>query len=289
MAGVRADYDSRLKSSKGWVDPRATIFWDPRPGTTLSAGVGLFGKPPEPGELTELFGNTELVPSRAAHYTVGLKQALPWGSSFEATGFYKYLWRLVTPIARDESDPADAPSLSNAGRGEAIGAEFLLRKDLAKGLFGWLSYTWSRSIRRDDPSQSSYPDWHLFDLDQTHNLTLAASYRLPRGWIVGTRIRWVSGNPYTPWESSYRDPSGGYVGIPSDDVNSLRVGPFFQADFRVDKRWVYESWMFAVYLDIQNVTNHENVEFRVPTYDFSSTVELPGLPFCPSIGLRAEW
>lgn len=290
VGGLRADYDSRLRSSKGWIDPRATLFWDARPGTTLSAGAGLFGKPPEPGELTELFGYTGLVPSRAAHYSIGLRQELPWGSRFEATGFYKYLWRLVTPEYRTESTPDDAPRLSNSGRGEAIGAEFLLRKDLAKGLFGWVSYTWSRALRRDDPSQPSYPDWHLFDLDQTHNLTLAASYRLPREWIVGARVRWVSGNPYTPWDGRYLDASTGrYVGIPSADVNSLRVGPFFQADLRVDKRWVYESWMFAIYLDVQNVTNHRNVEFRVPTYDYASTVEFPGLPFFPSIGLRAEW
>ena len=289
VGGLRADYDSRLKTARGWIDPRATLFWDPRPGTTLSAAVGVFGKAPEPGELTELFGSTSLVPSRAAHYTVGVRQGLPWGSSLEATAFYKSLWRVVSSV--HVTNPADGtPRLSNEGRGEAIGAELLLRKDLAKGLFGWISYTWSRALRLDDPSQRSYPDWHLFSLDQTHNLTVILSYRLPGEWIVGTRIRAVSGNPYTPYDGHYAvADKGGYLGIPSSDILSRRVSPFFQADVRVDKRWVYERWMMSIYLDVQNATNASNAELRVPSYDYTSTVEIPGLPIFPTLGLRAEW
>jgi TonB family protein len=287
VGGLRADFDSRLKTARGWVDPRATIFWDPRPGTTLSAAAGLFGKAPEPGELTELFGSTSLIPSRAAHYSVGVRQALPWGSSLEATGFYKSLWRVVSGVNLDAVGD-DAPRLSNEGRGEAIGAELLLRKDLAKGLFGWISYTWSRALRLDDPSQISYPDWHLFGLDQTHNLTLVLSYRLPGEWIVGTRVRMVSGNPYTPVIGHFIE-EGRYRCAASPDVLSRRVGPFFQADARVDKRWVFERWMFAMYLDVQNATNRANAEFRVPSYDCTQQITIPGIPVFPTIGLRAEW
>jgi outer membrane receptor protein involved in Fe transport len=289
VAGLRADYDSRLKSARGWIDPRASVFWDPMPGTTLSAAAGVFGKAPEPGEMTKLFGNTLLVPSRAAHYSLGLKQALPWGTQFEATGFYKSLWRLPTGTLAT-SAAGEPLNLSSKGRGEAIGAEFLLRKELARGLFGWVSYTWSRALRLDDPTVPSYPDWHLFDLDQTHNLTLIVSYRLPGEWIVGTRIRAVSGNPYTPTVGHVLDAdTGRYQCIPSSDVLSGRLAPFFQADARIDKRWVFESWMMALYVDVQNVDNRSNAEFRVPTYDCTGTVTIPGLPIFPTLGLRAEW
>jgi TonB family protein len=289
VGGLRADYDSRLKTSRGWLDPRATLFWDARPGTTLSAAVGLFGKAPEPGELTKLFGNPDLVPYRAAHYSVGVRQALPWKSSVEATAFYKSMWRMVASVY--QARPGEGtPLLSNEGRGETIGAEFLVRKDLARGLFGWISYTWSRAIRLDDPSQPSYADgWHLFPLDQTHNLTAVLSYRLPGEWIVGTRVRVVSGNPYTPYVAHYLGPDGRYQGVPSPDILSRRLEPFFQADVRVDKRWVYASWMLSAYLDVQNATNRANAEFRVPSYDYTSQVSIPGLPVFPSLGLRAEW
>jgi TonB family protein len=289
VGGLRADFDSRLETARGWVDPRATLFWDPRPGTTLSAAAGLFGKAPEPGELTTLFGNPALVPSRAAQYAIGVKQQLPWGSSVEATGFYKSLWRLVASVDQATAG-RDIPRLSNAGRGEVIGAEFLLRKDLARGLFGWLSYTWSRSLRLDDPSMPSYPDWHLYGLDQTHNLTLVVSYRLPGEWIVGTRVRAVSGNPYTPNVGHVLDAdTGSYQCVASPDLLTRRLQPFFQADARVDKRWVYESWMLSMYVDVRNVSNHSNAEFRVPSYDCTDYVTIPGLPIFPTIGLRADW
>jgi TonB family protein len=289
VAGLRADFDSRLRSARGWLDPRATAFWTVRPGTVLSAAAGLFGKPPEPGELTRLFGNPELVPSRAAQYSAGIRQELPWGASLEATGFYKSLWRLVTFTNATRPDGSLVRD-SNEGRGEAIGAEFLLRKDLAKGLFGWIAYTWSRSLRLDDPTVGSYPDWHLFALDQTHNLTLVLSWRLPGEWILGSRVRLVSGNPYTPYVGHVLDAdTGRYQCVPSNDVLSRRLSPFFQADARVDKRWVYESWMFSLYLDVQNVTNRTNAEFRAPTYDCGGQVVIPGLPILPSFGLRAEW
>jgi TonB family protein len=287
VGGLRLDSDSRLRTARAWLDPRLSAFWEPVDGTTLTAAAGLFGKPPEPGEMTALFGNLDLVASRAAHYAVGVRQALPWESSAEATLFYKSLWRLVTPTnAVEGTEPL---RLSNEGRGESIGAEFLLRKELARGLFGWVSYTWSRALRLDDPTIAGYPDWHLFGLDQTHNLTVVLSYRLPGDWIVGTRVRAVSGNPYTPYVGHVLQESGRYQCIASPDVLSARVGPFFQADARLDKRWVYDDWMLALYVDVQNATNRSNAEFRVPSYDCTSQVEIPGLPIFPSIGLRGEW
>jgi len=289
VAGLRFDSDTRLKTARAWLDPRLSLFWEPRPGTLLSAAAGLFGKAPEPAQLTATFGNEDLVPSRAAHYSLGLRQALPWRSSFEVTGFYKSMWRLPTPTLA--TDASGSPlHLSSEGLGRAYGLELFLKKNLSRGLFGWITYTWSRAERRDDPTQPTWPNWHLFPLDQTHNLILALSYRLPGEWIVGTRVRWVSGNPYTPYVAHVMDAdTGRYQCIPSSDVLSRRVSPFFQADARVDRRWVFRSWMLSGYVDVQNVTNRTNAEFRVPSYDCTDQVVLPGLPLFPSLGLRAEW
>ena len=60
--------------------------------------------------------------------------------------------------------------------------------------FGWLAYTLSRSERRDNPGDAL----HLFQYDQTHILTVLGSYKLGRGWEVGARFRYVTGDPYTP-------------------------------------------------------------------------------------------
>ena len=82
--------------------------------------------------------------------------------------------------------------------------------------------------------------------------------------------------------------SGRFQCIPGSPYSS-RLGGFFQADARVDKRWVFDRWMFSTYLDVQNVSNTQNAEFRFPNYDCSQTVAIPSIPLFPTLGLRAEW
>ena len=161
---------------------------------------------------------------------------------------------------------------------------------MTRRLFGWIAYTLSRSIRQDDPTSPTYPAWHPFGLDQTHILALVLSYRLPGEWILGTRMRAVSGNPYTPAVGNVYDAdSGRFQCIPSSGTYSGRLPGFFQADARLDKRWVFDRWMFNLYVDVQNATNRENAEARFPGYDCTSTVVIPSIPVFPALGFRAEW
>jgi hypothetical protein len=100
----------------------------------------------------------------------------------------------------------------------------------------------------------------------------------------------VSGNPYTPVEGAVYDAdTGRYQCIPGPARLSARLPGFFQADARLDKRFVFEDWMMSVYLDVSNVTNRENAEFRFSSYDCRSSVPVPSVPIFPALGLRAEW
>ena len=49
-------------------------------------------------------------------------------------------------------------------------------------------------IKGDVPSATGTT---VFDFDQTHILTLIASYDFPLNWRIGARFRLVSGKPYT--------------------------------------------------------------------------------------------
>jgi TonB family protein len=288
VGGVRVDANERYGIWRSWVDPRAAAFFDAAPGTVLLAAAGLFGSFTQAPQTSQVFGNPHLDPQRGLHLSLGVRQDLPWSSKLEVTGFYKDLWSLVVPTAALAPD-GRALRYSNAGVGETIGLEVLARRELSRGLYGWLSYTWSRALRRDDPTNPYFPDYRLFQLDQTHVLAVIVSYRLPQEWIVGTRVRAVSGNPTTPNLGAVLDAdTGRFQCIPGRPYSS-RLTPFFQADARVDKRWVFESWMLSAYLDVQNVTNRDNAEFRFPNYDCTQTVAIPSLPFFPSLGLRAEW
>jgi outer membrane receptor protein involved in Fe transport len=289
VGGVRVDSDTRVEHGKPWVDPRIAAFLDVDAATVLTAAAGIFGSAPSAEETSRVFGNPALGPTRALHLSLGARRELPWAARAELTGFYKSLWSLVVPTRALDAE-GTALHLSNEGRGEVIGLELLVRRELARGLFGWLAWSWSRSIRRDDPTSASYPDWHLFELDQTHVIALILSYRLQGDWTLGTRVRAVTGNPYTPWDGSVLDAdTGRYQCLPSRRALSARLPGFFQADARLDKRWVFASWMLSLYLDVQNVTNQENAELRFPSYDCTEDVPIPSIPFFPALGLRAEW
>jgi TonB family protein len=288
VTGLRADAEERFGITKTWLDPRAAAFFEAAPRTTLYAAAGLFGSAPQPQQTSKTFGNPDLDAERGLHLSLGVRQALPWSSRLEVTGFYKELWDLVVPTRALDAEGRGL-RYSNKGRGENIGLELLAKRELAQGLFGWISWTWSRSLRRDDPTDANYPRWRLFQFDQTHILAFILSYRLPREWIVGTRIRAVSGNPTTPAIGAVlNSDTGRFQCIPGAPL-SQRLPGFFQADARVDKRWVFERWMFTAYLDVQNVTNRENAEFRFRNFDCSQVAVIPSIPFFPSLGLRAEW
>ena len=129
----------------------------------------------------------------------------------------------------------------------------------------------------------------VFDFDQTHILTLLGTYNLPQNWSIGGRFRLVSGNPTTPIVGSVYDSGNDtYVRV-AGEPNSERSKAFHQLDIRVDKRWIFDRWTLNLYLDVQNVYNRMNQEGEVYSYDYSERADLTGLPFIPSLGIRAEF
>jgi hypothetical protein len=71
--------------------------------------------------------------------------------------------------------------------------------------------------------------------------------------------------------------------------NSGRMPPFHQLDVRVDKRWVYESWMLTVYADIQNTFDRHNPEGIEYNFDYTQHEYVSGLPLILLFGVRGEF
>jgi hypothetical protein len=70
---------------------------------------------------------------------------------------------------------------------------------------------------------------------------------------------------------------------------SARVPAFHQLDIRVDKRWIYNSWMLTAYLDLQNVYNRANPEEVQYNFNFRKSQYSQGLPIYPILGLKGEF
>jgi outer membrane receptor protein involved in Fe transport len=285
VPGIRFDYFSRVDETA--LAPRMAVRLALTDKWTLKGGVGLYHQEPSFDETAETFGNPDLNPESAVHYSAGVEYKPLPHLTLDVTGFYKDLRNLVsrTDATVERGGEIVPQNYDNGGVGRVYGLELLVRHEFANNFTGWIGYTLSRAERRDTGAD----EWRLFDYDQTHILNVLGTYELPRNWTLGFRWRLVSGNPYTPRVGSvYMVDDASYSPI-YGAPNSDRLPPFHQLDIRIDKRWVFENWILSAYLDLQNVYNRANTEGFSYNYDSSEKRPQQGLPILPVLGIKGEF
>lgn len=245
----------------------------------LKAGVGVYSQLAQPAELSLSFGNPLLLPQFGTTYLGGFESEPTSTLFIQGQFFYKDLRSMIVGDSETR--------YSNGGLGRVIGGDFLLRQRLWRGLFGWVAYTLSRSERRNSPDEP----WRLFRYDQTHILTLVASYKLPWWGIeVGMRFRYVTGNPTTPTIGALRSATDQNYAAIQGGTFSERLPDFHQLDLRIDKTWTFNRWKLGLYLDIQNLYNRSNTESLVyGGRQLYQSAPISGIPFFPNLGLRADF
>ncbi|MEY4578836.1 MAG: hypothetical protein RL701_3539, partial [Pseudomonadota bacterium] len=250
----------------------------------LRGAVGVYHQPPLAEDLSAVFGNPTLGPAQALHFLLGSNLRLSDAISFEITGFFSRQSELVTRSPRIAPQLAEA--LVSRGFGRAYGGQILLRHNLTNHLFGWISYSLVRSQRID----GGIGDYRLFDYDQTHVLTVLASYQLGAGFEIGGRFRYATGYPRTPVEGAVYDSRTDTYQPVFGEHNSIRIPDFYAFDVRASKRFHFDSTTeFEVYVDVQNVTDHRNPEEIIYNGDFSKKSYITGLPILPVLGAKLVW
>jgi TonB family protein len=274
--GSRVDYFEEIDEYT--FDPRLAGHYALGETTTLRGGVGMFSQPPQFQESSPVLGNPNLEPTRTLHVGTGIDQEIDEGITVGLDGFYKHLYDRVvgTPTGQ-------APYLINDGVGRIYGMELAVKVMPRGRFFGYLSYTLSRSERRDRGS-----GWRLFDFDQPHILTVAGIYRLGNGWEAGATFRLVSGNPDTPIQGASENLSTGLFSPAYGALNSIRSPAFHRLDLRVEKQWKFSAWKLALYLDLQNAYNRANSEGLACDFEYRECTQIRGLPIIPNLGLRGE-
>lgn len=279
IMGVRLDWYSEIDA---WsVDPRLVSVVTIEDKNRIKFGGGLFSQPPEFQESSATLGNPNLRPFRALHLGLGYERDFDDGIQAGMELFYKYLWD--RPIS---DTPENGGGFINGGVGQIYGLELSGRiEPRGRRYFGFLSYTFSRSERRDLVGTP----WRLFDFDQTHILSASFTYMLGDGWEVGGTFRLVSGNPQTPAVPFGRlNINSGVVNAINGAINSERAPFFHRLDLRIAKKWEFADWNFSVYLDLQNSYNASNPEGFVYDWRFVNQSDISGLPIIPSLGVQGE-
>ncbi|MEZ4464400.1 MAG: TonB-dependent receptor [bacterium] len=277
VPGLRVDHATDLDATA--VQPRLAARWAVAEGTTLKGSAGLYVEAPDIALTNATFGNDHLGYERSAQYSAGIEQHLGEVVSLDVTGFFKSFDDLAVKV------PDPAVKVSGQGEGRAYGAEVLLRHAPRGRFHGWIAYTWLRSERRDAPDDAYRP----FDLDQTHHLSVVGQLRLGPTWEVGTRFRYVTGNPDTPLTGATYDSDVDTFVPRAGRYNSDRLPAFHELDVRVDKRWLFDTWTLTTYLEVQNVYNRANPEGFSYNYDYTRRTSVAGLPLLPSFGVRGDF
>lgn len=261
-------------------DLRLAAGWKPIDATVFTLTAGLNHQAPSPDESARSIGNLDLLPERSAYLNLGVSQRLGEVFSIDLQGFWKELDQLIVPAASFGGVPYE-----NTGTGTVYGGEALVRLQHPI-LDAWVAYTLSRSRRVDRPGEPE----RFFSFDQTHVVALVAGVQLGAGWRFGTRLRYSTGNPFTPLEPAYFD-AGADVWVPRAAAAPLsqRAGAFFQLDLRIDKTFLFDDWRLNLYLELNNTTNRANIESVQYTDDFRSRDDITGLPLLPSLGIRGSF
>lgn len=284
LPGVRVGYYNQTKEFL--PEPRFALRYALPHGLTLRGATGLYDEAPTPQNLDPTFGNPDLKAQNAIHGTIGAEKDFRDGASagwvVSSDLFYKHLYHLVENSS--QLNAAGRPEYyNNKGTGKVFGAEFLVKYQ-SKKWSGWVAYTLSRSNRTYPPASEQ-----IFQYDQTHNLILIGEREFGKNWKFSGRFRLTSGDPYTPITGGTYDVDNDVYLPTSGGTYSQRLEPFYQLDFRFDKKWIFESWILTGYLDIENATNHANVQQINYSYNYQQRATITGLPLLPTLGIKGEF
>ncbi len=287
IPGARFDIMRYFGNTRMSVDPRITARYQMLPKTTIKAAAGLYSNHPEPREVNDQYGNPNLVLEHAAHFSLGVEQKIFKALSLDVQGYFIWRYDSVVPTKQVKvtGDGVRRLQFLNEGSGYSTGMELILKHDVTRHFYGWLAYTLSMSKAQEKPDG----DHVFFAFDQTHILTLVASYRIGWGWELGARFRLVSGRPDTPVLGGIYDSDINKYTRLTGEKFSNRLPVFHQLDFRAEKTWIFELWRLSVYLDIQNVYNATNAEATLWDYRFRESGPLQGLPFLPTLGIKGSF
>ncbi len=286
IPGLRLDYYGAIGRTS--ISPRLATRWKVSDDVTLKGGVGLFTQPPLPNESDRAFGNPDITFEKAMHYAVGSEWRILDYLELDSTLFYRDMSDIVTStsdVRTDSNGNAQLVKYDNSGKGRAYGLEVLLRHYPQHRFFGWLAYTLSRA-ERWDPVKKLYAP---FRYDQTHILTLVAGYNLPYNIDISSRFRLVSGSPYTPVVGSVWDADQDHYRPVYGSELSARHGTFHQLDLRIDKKFIYDTFIIGAYVDVLNVYNATNEEGTDYNYNYRKSAPVPGLPIIPTLGVNGRF
>lgn len=281
------------------IDPRINGHVTLSETATLRGSLGRFHQPPSPAHFDEFADNLKARSSYVDQATVAVELSPQPDLLASVTGFFHEGRKTLVDI-RDKSIRPTGIDLdlvfrelleeqiglyayqANVGRQRTYGIETAVRYDTPKYRV-LANFAWSRSKRRYEPALKE--GWVPYGLDQPLRLNLLAATTAYR-WNFGGRLTAVSGNPVRVVPEG----TPGNFDVEPERVLQ-RLPTFWQLDLRIDRTWKKSWGAMMLFFDIQNVTNHRNIEYRDSYIDETNKYryeDVRGLPIIPYIGVQFD-
>jgi hypothetical protein len=258
--GGRVDHYDILSEAR--VSPRAGLTVRLTEALSLNASTGSYYQQPAFLFVSAFPQNASLVPWRADHYVTGLAWSPRADLRVTAEAYrktysdYPVASGLPTLSLANIGDTFNVREilfpLTSAGTGYSQGMEFFVEKRLTSKLYGQgnLSFSRTRHAGRDGVLRPG-----SFDYPVVFNLL--GGYRLSPAWEISGRMSYLSGRPFTPYDSvvSAAQRRGVYE---LARVNAERAPSYARLDIRVDRAITVGGRPMNLFLGVQNVTNRRN-------------------------------
>ncbi|MDR1203165.1 MAG: TonB-dependent receptor [Tannerellaceae bacterium] len=146
--------------------------------------------------------------------------------------------------------------------GKAYGVELMLKKATGK-LTGWVGYSYSRSLlRQDDPAVDepvNNGNWYPADYDKPHEFKFAGNYKFTQRYSLSLNCDYSTGRPVTLPAAKYDYMEGEYVYY--SERNQYRIPDFFRMDMAFNIEPTHHLTVLThstISLGVYNVTGRKN-------------------------------
>ncbi|MFC1504575.1 TonB-dependent receptor plug domain-containing protein [Spirochaetota bacterium] len=225
LLGLRSEYNTLNRLFT--IEPRGSLSYNIKDDFNVYTRIGRYTQRKSIYPfMIDIEGNPDLANQSSMHYVVGTELLLLKDYLVKSEVYYKHLYDQVLRNPDWNSlwtkeQKRDNPQYINTGEGEAWGFEAMIRRRITKGIFGWLSYSYSHSLRKEyynlntmtmsagqgngaqTTSESLQGDmqWRLHNYDIPHTFNTVFSWEIIKNKLkVGIKYTIQSGQPYTPYE-----------------------------------------------------------------------------------------
>ncbi len=190
------------------------------------------------------------------HLVTGVSYLPTAASKLSIEGFYKKYNNYPVSIrdgvslanqGGDFSILGDEDILS-IGEGRTYGVEFLAQQKLVKGFYAILAFTYYFSEFTGSDGVLRPSAW-----DSRYLLSFTGGYKFGKNYELSLRSRFVGRTPFAPINQEATLATYPINIVDYDQLGEVFLEPFYQTDFRFDKKWNFKNLALNVYVEVQNL------------------------------------